>query len=188
MTGLAGSLSGAGTVAAFLLAVVFAVAAVVKATSHRSTVTELTGLRVPVPRLVARALPPVELAVAALLVASPRAGAVAAAGLLVPFTAVVGRAVLAGAEVSCGCLGSLSREPVSLATLARNGVLLALTVPALGATRPVVPDLAAVVAVSAICLAATVGVQLLSLRSTIGRLWSVELAGEVSTDGEGRMP
>jgi uncharacterized membrane protein YphA (DoxX/SURF4 family) len=79
----------------------------------------------------AATLPAVELAIGAAIVAGTRpwlrAGGVACAGMMVVFTAAVGSAVARGINISCGCFGSGS-SPVTLATVARDVVLLVATV------------------------------------------------------------
>lgn len=78
------------------------------------------------PRPLASVIPWIEVAVGALLVTS--AGlpwtAMAAAGLLLAFTAMVALRLLLGQPVPCGCFGETSPRPVGLDTLARNVVLL----------------------------------------------------------------
>ena len=169
---------GVGMTMALLVAAVFAVAGVMKARTPAATTSELDALGVPAARAVARVLPPVELAIAGLLVVDPRRGAIVALVVLTLFTAVLWRAVRAGTTVSCGCLGSLSAEPVSMLTVARNAVLLAMAATALAVPAPVVPDLASVLAALSMVSVAAVTGQLLSLRARIGRVWSVALAGE----------
>jgi uncharacterized membrane protein YphA (DoxX/SURF4 family) len=51
--------------------------------------------------------------------------AVAAAGLLVAFSAAVALRLARGQAVPCGCFGETSPEPVGADTLVRNGALLA---------------------------------------------------------------
>ena len=51
--------------------------------------------------------------------------ALAAAALLVAFTAAVAVRLARGEAVPCGCFGETSPEPVGADTLVRNGVLLA---------------------------------------------------------------
>jgi hypothetical protein len=171
-------LVGIGMTMAVLVASLFATAAVTKAMAPSATVAEATALGVPLPRLAARLLPPVELVVAGLLVAVPRSGAMVALLFLAAFTAVLVRAIRAGTTVSCGCLGALSREPVTYSTVARNGVLAAMAAAALAVPAPVVPDLASAMAAVSVVLIAFLAIQLLSLRYRIGRVWSVALAGE----------
>jgi hypothetical protein len=163
---------------ALLVAVVFAVAAVTKAISPTTTSLDLAALGVPFPALGARVLPIAELVIVGLLVARPPLGAAAALAALVVFTAFIMRAVRAGTSVSCGCLGSLSDEPVSMTTVARNGVLIAMGSVALVVPESVIPDLGSALAAVSLVLIAMVAVQLLALRYRIGRVWSVSLAGE----------
>lgn len=79
------------------------------------------------PGWLAPLLPWVELVLGALLatgVGHPWT-ALAAAGLLVAFTAAVAVRLARGQAVPCGCLGETSPEPVGADTLVRNGALLA---------------------------------------------------------------
>lgn len=75
-------------------------------------------------------MPGVELALAALLVAWPKAGGAAALGLLVVFTGVVVRELAVGTDFRCGCFGGVDTRPAARTTVARN-VLLALPAAAL---------------------------------------------------------
>jgi hypothetical protein len=72
----------------------------------------------------AKALPPIELAVGAALVVSPtaRGASLAASSLLVVFTAAVLAAIASGRRPSCGCFGG--GRPIGRQTLARNALLL----------------------------------------------------------------
>jgi putative oxidoreductase len=78
--------------------------------------------------VLAAALPAVELAVAAALLAGPRpwlrAGALASAALMLVFTVAVGSAVARGINISCGCFGAGS-GPVTPLTVLRDLALLA---------------------------------------------------------------
>lgn len=119
-------------IARLVLAAVFAVAAVGKLAGRSRTVATLAefGVAEPLRRPLAIALPAVELAIAASLLpaASAAWGALAAALLLVAFTAAVGRALRQGREVDCNCFGALGPSRISRWTLARNALLLALAV------------------------------------------------------------
>jgi putative oxidoreductase len=78
--------------------------------------------------VLAATLPAVELAIGAALLVGPRlwvrAGALAAAALLVLFTVAVGSAVARGINISCGCFGAGS-GPVTWMTVIRDVALLA---------------------------------------------------------------
>jgi len=175
-------------VAGLALAAVFVIAAVTKSTDRTATAREFTELGLPSPALLAKVVPPAELFIAVVLVARPAIGAALAALALLAFTAVLAAVLRSGRTVSCGCLGALSRTPVSSMTIARNGVLLGLAALASAGPTPTGFDVAlpAVEVALATGTAATIGLvghQLLSLRHQIGRLWSVELAGERPTRG-----
>jgi thiol-disulfide isomerase/thioredoxin/uncharacterized membrane protein YphA (DoxX/SURF4 family) len=64
-------------------------------------------------------------AVALLVPAAGRWGALAAAALLLLFTAVIAAALARGRAPACRCFGQLSAAPVGPRTLARNGILAA---------------------------------------------------------------
>ncbi len=175
------AITGMASTMGLLLAGVFAVAGGIKLLDPTKTVAEFRQLRLPAPAILARAVPMAELATAFAIVVRPRFGALPATIMLLGFTAVVAATLRSGRTVSCGCLGALSRQPISGATMARNLVLMAMaamtaTVPSLG-----VPDAASLMATFSLLFMAVLATQLFMLRRTIGRLWSVELAGEQTT-------
>ena len=121
------------TAAAWLLALVFTVAAVTKMWDPRGTRRTLGNFGLPRPRLLARLLPVAEAATALLLIVDPRVGGQAAVALLVAFTTLIVGRLLAGHHEACGCFGYWSKQPLSWRDLARNGALIALgAVAALG--------------------------------------------------------
>lgn len=175
-------------VAGLALAAVFVVAAVTKLADRDGTTEEFANLGLPAPGLLARVVPPAELIVAALLLTRPNVGALTATVALLAFSAVLLAVLRSGRSVSCGCLGSLSDKPVSAATLVRNGALI--TLAALASTGPnpaglalALPAVEVALAAGTAALLGLVGHQVLALRNQIGRLWSVELAGEAPTRG-----
>ncbi|MEM7339041.1 MAG: MauE/DoxX family redox-associated membrane protein [Actinomycetota bacterium] len=172
--------NGPASVAAWLVAGVLIVATATKAWDSRRTAREFRALGVPMPDLAARLVPPAELFTAAVVLIVPRWGGVVAALVFATFTAVLWPVVRSGREVSCGCFGTAS-QPVTTGTLVRNGVLIALALTA--ALTPSVqrPDVASVLVVGSAIVLAALGSQLWSLEQTLGRLWSVELAGELVT-------
>ncbi|MEM9566225.1 MAG: MauE/DoxX family redox-associated membrane protein [Actinomycetota bacterium] len=177
------ALTSLAPLAALATALVFGVAAATKLADRPSTVADFAAIGLPRPALLARLVPAIELAIVVLLLLAPAVGATLAAVALVAFTAVLASALRAGRRVSCGCLGPLSRRPISTATLWRNVGLLALTAVAAATPAPpgLLPTLPAgdvVLAVGPLALLTALGVQLLTLRSQLGRIWSVELAGE----------
>ena len=115
------------------LAVVFGWAGIAKLVRPGSTVETAAGLSVPsrVRGVVALGLPPLEIAVAAALLARPPWGwwgAVAAFGLLAAFTAVTVAAVARGRRSACRCFGRERPGSNALAWLVRNPLLAALAV------------------------------------------------------------
>ena len=137
-------MDGLGYACALWLAGVFVWAGTAKLARPAAMATSFTALGVPAAPGVARAVPVVELLVAVALLAAPRAGALGALALLVPFTAVLVRAVAAGSQAPCNCFGASRAEPVSWADVARNVMLAGLALAGLGASRPVVPGAGAV--------------------------------------------
>ncbi|MEL7156944.1 MAG: MauE/DoxX family redox-associated membrane protein [Actinomycetota bacterium] len=170
------ALGPTASVSAAALAAVFGAAAVAKI--RRPATAELGRIGLPAPRALAAALPAAELAVVALIIVRPRLGAVAGLVLLAAFTRVLARAVAEGRDLSCGCFGSAGNRPVSWATVARNGVLMTLAALACAGSGWVAPDAAAVAVVAGIAVIGAVAVQMFDLWLSLGRLWSVQLAGE----------
>ncbi len=162
--------------AAIGLAVVFVVAAAAKV--QRPATADVAEFGLPIPRVIATVLPPIEFGVAALLLIRPRFGAVMALVLLLAFTTLIAEAVGNNRSVSCGCLGSLSRRPVGWPTLGRNVALLCMAAFAAATPTLVTPDLVSVLVLVGGATLIALGAQLLELRRTVGRVWSVELAGE----------
>ena len=117
-----------GTVAQWFLVVVFSGAALAKLEDRGSFLRALSTIpwvSVDLARRLSRLVPLVELAIAALLVVAPRAGAVTAVAALLVFTAVVASELAAGRQFSCGCFGGGATAPADWKTLARNGLLVA---------------------------------------------------------------
>jgi uncharacterized membrane protein YphA (DoxX/SURF4 family) len=87
------------------------------------------------PRRIAVVVPWVELVIGAALVAqlARPAPALAAIALLVLFTVLITRHLLAGRSPTCACFGAWSAKPVGPGHLVRNGVFLAIAVLALWA-------------------------------------------------------
>ena len=139
-------MEGLGYACARLLAAVFVRAGAAKLARPVQTATSFVALGVPAAASAARAVPVLELLVAVALLATPRAGAIGALALLVPFTAVLGRAVRTGSQVPCNCFGAARADPVSAVDVVRNGLLVAVALPAVTAGAPVLPGAPAVVA------------------------------------------
>lgn len=113
----------------FVLATVFVVAAVAKLGDRPAFEQAVVGYRL-LPdrwnRVVARALPPLELTAGLLLLAGVATAAVAAGlGLLVAaFVAAVAANLARGRRITCGCFGATVERELSWWTVARNVVLL----------------------------------------------------------------
>ena len=116
------------SVVQYFLVVVFVAAALMKIASHDGflrTLTAIPWLPLRVARVTAHAVPMLELAVGALLLAAPRAGALAALVSLGVFTGVVAGEVALRHDFRCGCFGAAATGSGGRGTLARNAGLLA---------------------------------------------------------------
>jgi uncharacterized membrane protein YphA (DoxX/SURF4 family) len=172
------SAPGFASIMAVTMAAVFAVAAISKLRSPTSTEQEFAGLGVPRPRLLARVVPVFEIVTAATLLVAPPAGGLLSMMLLVAFTAVITATIRSGRTVTCGCLGAMSRKPITIATAIRNLVFIAASATAAATPSLVVPSLPTVAVVTLLVALVAIGTQLAALQRTLGRVWSVELAGE----------
>jgi hypothetical protein len=173
-----------GTLCALITACVLLWAAAVKLRSPNSTAAALSALEIPglssgsgrAANRVARLLPTAEIAVAGLLVAAPRLGALAAVVMFGVFTVVVGRVLVTkpGESIRCGCFGA-SSGPITAATVVRNVVLIVCAaVPAVvEETVRSFPSFAAMVTVTSAVVVSAVAVQLIALRNEIGSIWSI---------------
>ena len=114
------------------LALVFACAGVAKLLDRKGFGTTLIAFKTPAVavRPLSVAVPLVELAIAGLLIpkATAVAGAIAAAALLIVFSAAVGLALRRGDKPDCNCFGQAHSAPIGPSTLARNALLAALAV------------------------------------------------------------
>ena len=133
-------MSGFGYACAVVLAAVFVRAGVAKAVGGGATRDGFAALGAPAPAFTARAVAFVELTLAVLLLASPRAGGVAALVLLAAFTVFLAGAVRRGVTAGCNCFGAARVDPVSPVDLLRNGLLVLLAAAALLAGEPAVPS------------------------------------------------
>jgi uncharacterized membrane protein YphA (DoxX/SURF4 family) len=147
---------GLGYACAVLLAAVFMRGGAAKLARPAQAATSFVALGVPAAATAARAVPVVELLVAVALLATPRAGAIAALALLLAFTAALARAVQAGSQAPCNCLGAAHTDPVSAVDIVRNVLLLTLALAGVTAPAPVVPGPPAVV-VAVVAAACAVG-------------------------------
>jgi len=154
----------AGYAAAVVLAAVLLRAAAAKLARPREAAGSFRALGLPAPSALARAVPVAELALAVALLGAPGASAAGALVLLAAFSAVLGRAVRAGATTPCACFGAAGADPVSGVDIVRNGLLALLAVAALAAGRPVVPGPLGVLAVVAAVAAGAGGLALLRRR------------------------
>lgn len=176
-------LAGFASTMAVAMAAVFGFAAAIKLKSPTVAVTQFTELGVPRPRLMARVVPVFELVIAFALLVAPPVGGLAAMMLLVAFTAVITAAVRHGNTAACGCFGAMSQKPIGRATALRNLLFIAMSATATATPALVMPSIATVAAASLLLLIVALAAQLISLRKTLGRIWSVELAGEATRAG-----
>ena len=141
----------AGATVAFVaridLAAAFALSATTKMARRAELARALGDFGVPGRGVVARLLPPVEAGLAALLVAVRGAAwpAFLAIAVLALFTAAVVANLAGGHPAPCPCFGApgAGARPVSAATIARNGVLVALAVLGTGSTAGASPAVTA---------------------------------------------
>ncbi len=166
------------SVAAVALSLVMLYAAQSKLRTHQTTAHSFRQLGLPQPSLVAWLVPLAEILIAAALILLPGWGGVAAFVMLVGFTTFLIGILRSGATVSCGCFGSSNDEPVSLSDIGRNLILLGFAGASAFIEQLTRPTLAAVMVVSIAGLIGMMVVQLVSLRSQIGSLFRIELAGE----------
>lgn len=148
-------MAGFAYLCALLLAAALVRAAAAKLARPGQTEVGFRALGLPRPALLARAVPVLELVVAALLVALPAQGGTVAFVLLAAFTVVLARAVNRGVSTGCTCFGAASAEPVSRSDLLRNGLLIAAAVAAWDAPGPTMPSAGAVGLLAVAVLAGT---------------------------------
>ncbi len=138
MAGIAfGHAAGFGYACAFVLAVVLAQAAALKALRPADTEAGFAALGVPSAPVVARVVPAGEVVVAIALLSVPRIGGAAALVMLGAFSVVLTRAIRTGVRAGCNCFGQTRGQPVSGVDLVRNALLAILATAALLAPRPV---------------------------------------------------
>jgi hypothetical protein len=119
-------------VARVTLAAAFGLSAATKLAAPAEFARGMRAFGIPAAGAVARALPPVEAALAVVLVAVQGSAwpAYLAIAVLVAFTAAVVANLAGGDPAPCPCFGppGAGARPVSAATVARNGALIALAV------------------------------------------------------------
>lgn len=113
-------------IAAVVLGAVFLVAGATKIAAVAAWRRQAADLGAP--EWIARVLPGVEIALGALLVSqlARRAIAVAAAAVLIAFSALLVTRLRQGRRPPCACFGSLSAKPIGWSHVARNGVFVAI--------------------------------------------------------------
>lgn len=158
-------MEGFGYACGVALAAVFVIAGGAKAARPAQTAAGFIALGLPAAATLARLVPLSELVVAAVLLAAPRPGGIAALVLLAAFSALVGRALRRGVAAPCNCFGAARGDPLSTLDLVRNAALAGLGAAAMIAGRPVAPGVPAAAAVLA-----AVGAGALGLRAARARL------------------
>jgi hypothetical protein len=137
-------------VARLTLAAAFGLSAAAKLGRRQAFARALEDFGVPAGAAVSLALPPVEAGLAALLVAVRGAAwpAFLAIAVLAVFTAAVVANLAGGHPAPCPCFGppAAGARPVSAATVARNGYLVALAVLGTGSTTGASPTATALAA------------------------------------------
>jgi hypothetical protein len=139
--------------AALLVAAVFLRAAVAKLADRTGTRAAFRTLGLP--PSTATVVPAIELVLVLTLVVAPGWGAALALALLAAFTTFLALAVRAGVQGGCNCFGNARRAPVSWIELLRNGLLAAIALIAIAASKPTVPDPGAVATVLGAAVLAT---------------------------------
>jgi hypothetical protein len=158
-------------VARIVLGGVFLAAGVAKATSSGGRRFEASlrgfGFGAAAARPVARLLPLIEIALAALLLAGAavRVAAIATMALLVLFDAVIVRVLVRGDRVDCGCFGAASQRPVSIGTLGRNAALTVVAAVAAAEGRLAAPWTPLPAVLVAVAILAVLGLASESIRS-----------------------
>lgn len=160
-----------GTSFALLLAVVFTAAAVAKLRAPREVARSFAGLRLPGAALLARVVPLGELALAGLLVWSPRLGSSVTLLALAAFSIVLERARSGGVRTGCACFGGARQEAPLSGGLLRNALLGLAALCGLAGERGWV-DVPAVVAVTTATLIGLLVLTLWDLRTRTGSLWT----------------
>lgn len=106
-----------------VLAIVFLVASIAKLRDPANTRLSLATMGLPIPRILAIAIPIIELLTAILLILDPRTGGPCAVALLVAFSTLIAGRLAAGQRQGCSCFGTWSTKDLSWRNLMRNGLL-----------------------------------------------------------------
>ncbi len=171
-------MTGLASILAVAVAATLALAAIAKLREPARTVADFKALGLPLPSVLARVVPALEIAVAVALLAIPGWGAMAAFSLLVLFTALLVSLIRSGQPIACACFGAVSDEPVSWVEVVRNVALLGATATVIPIDSLEVPGFAAVIAASAAGLIAILAIQLTAFKRDVGAVWSTHLSGE----------
>lgn len=121
-------MSSLAVVASLLLGIAFVVAGGSKIAAGRAWPEQARGLGAP--SIVVPLLPWFEIVLGAVLIVqlAPVPAAVAALGLLIAFTALIGRRLSQGQHPPCACFGAWSTKPLGPGHLVRNGALIVLAI------------------------------------------------------------
>jgi putative oxidoreductase len=169
---------GLAYLAALTLALVFAYSAVGKFRDAHPTRRALDAARLPAGRVIAKAVPVVELCTSLLLVMRPSTGAAVAVVLLTIFTLFLAYLLLRGIDVSCGCFGAKASSSVSSIDLVRNVFLFVLAAAAVSISRPSAVTLEDLMVATTTIAIGVVFLTAMSTRRTLGQLFDNRLPGE----------
>lgn len=171
-------MAGLASLSAVALALTLVWASVAKLRRPARTAADFALLGLPVPGVLARAVPAAEIAVATLLVIAPGWGGVAGFVMLAGFTTLLVGLARSDQGIACSCFGASSDEPVSWVEVARNVALLATAALAATIDSLATPALADWITFTVAGLITLVGLALLTFKRDVGVLWSTQLAGE----------
>ncbi len=132
-------LAGLASIAAVVLAAVFAASAIAKARDIGGTIAGLAALGLPLPGPLTIMTIVVEAALVAGLLLRPGWAGLAAVAVLVAFTVALVEIRQRGNTAPCHCFGARLDTPVGRGELARNGALILLAVLATQTDRLVGP-------------------------------------------------
>lgn len=144
------TIEGLASGAAVVLSIVLLSAALPKLRNRADTAQQFQQLGLPA--VAARLVPIAEIGVAAVLLILPGWGSVFAFFLFAAFTSILVTIVRSGSGQSCSCFGQVNKGPVTKFDLARNAILLALSI--LGSTidRLTAPTLLDAVAIGLVAM------------------------------------
>ncbi len=163
----------------FVVAGALLLAGLAKSTDHRQTAASFADLGLPFAKRLASIVPVLEMVIAAFIVLQGWFASLIGAALLLVFTVFLLFRLRSGDPISCACFGSASTKPVTYLTIVRNVLLTGAALgAALGMRNVSVAELDARTRVLAVTVAGTIAlisaliIGLLSIRDTIGSVFS----------------